>query len=742
MNETQQLPVTGMSCAGCATAIENSINRLDGIDTVEANLANETVYFSIDADKLDVEQVATQIRKAGYGVITNAKPGEDLAQTAREADFRAQSLKLWIGLAFTLPLFLLSMGRDFALLGDWAHATWVNWLFLALATPVQFYTGADYYRGAFNSLRFRAANMDVLVVLGSSVAYFYSLAILLGAPGEHVYFEAAAAIITLIKVGKVLEARAKGKTGAALRALLDLQAKTARVLRDGEEVEVPISAVKPGSILIVKPGEKIPTDGVVLGGSASVDESLMTGESMPVTKKLGHLVIGATINLDGQLKMAANKVGKDTSLAQIIRQVETAQGSKAPVQRLADKVAAVFVPIIVAIALLSFSMWYVVIGADFQTALLYLVAILVIACPCALGLATPTAIVTGMGEAAKKGILFRNSAALEQVHRLSAVVFDKTGTLTQGKPVLTDVIVNAGERKEILRLAASIEQASTHPLAIAIVQAAKAENIELAAVENFQSVSGKGVKGQIDGQQVVLGTTDFINGSFTEPVEVNSELAAEFESLQQQARTALWLALDGEVVAVLGIADSLKDGAKAVVAQLKQHGLTVALLTGDNRHTAAAIAAEVGIDMVFADVLPGEKASKIKALQAKMGKVAMVGDGINDAPALAQADVGIALGTGADVAKETADITLMHGDIHTVSEAIHISEMTLRVIKQNLFWAFAYNVALIPVAAGALAIFTALPGWLHQLHPAMAALAMSLSSIMVVGNSLRLARKI
>ena len=729
-----KMSVTGMSCAGCVAAVENSLTGLAGVETAEVNFANESVSVAYDPAQLTPDAIAARIRAAGYGVAEAGAGGG--AQAAREADVRRQARKLAVGLVFTLPLFVLSMGRDFGFGAETLHADWVDWLFWALATPVQFYTGWDYYRGAYTSLRNRAANMDVLVTLGSSVAYFYSAALVLFALGGHVYFETAAAIITLIKIGKLLEARAKGKTGAALRALLDLQAQTARIIRAGEELEIPIAEVRPGTIMVVRPGEKIPTDGVVLNGNSSVDESLLTGESMPVGKKPGSQVVGATLNKQGVLKIAATKVGADTALAHIIRLVEEAQGSKAPVQRLADRVAAVFVPAVVIIAVISFSTWLMS-GATFSTALLYLVAVLVIACPCALGLATPTAIVVGMGAGARQGILFRDSAALEHIHKLTTVVFDKTGTLTKGEPALTELIPAPDwleGRERLLQLAAAVERNSEHPLGRAVVRAAQAEGLELPEAVNFEAVSGQGVRAEVNGCCVLMGNTHFLR----EQGAVFNDLEHQFEKLQKNAHTALWLALDGKAAAVLGVADTLKPGAKETVAELRDMGLDVFLLTGDNQATARAIATELGIGEVYAEVLPGDKAAQIEVLQQEGRRVAMVGDGVNDAPALAQATVGIALGTGADVAKETAHITLMSSDLRGVARTIRLSEATLRVIKQNLFWAFAYNALLIPVAAGVLAAFPFVPPGLQQLHPIAAALAMAFSSVTVVGNSLRL----
>jgi Cu+-exporting ATPase len=632
-------------------------------------------------------------------------------------------------------------------LGMWAHALWVDWLFLALATPVQFYTGWDYYVGSYHALHNRTANMDVLVAMGSSVAYFFSLVVLIFRPeGQHVYFETAALIITLIKLGKLLEARAKGRTGQAIRKLMGLRAKTARVVRDGVEADVPVEQVGVGDVVVVRPGERISVDGVVLEGNSAVDESMLTGEPLPVDKSPGDEVVGATINKQGLLKFEATRVGAETALANIIRLVQEAQGSKAPIQRLADQVAGVFVPAVIIIAFVTFAVWWIA-GGDFTTAMIRLVAVLVIACPCALGLATPTAIMVGTGKGAEAGILFKNSAALETAHRLQVVVLDKTGTLTVGKPAVTDVVTGDQRLKigdsGLLRLAASAERGSEHPLGQAVVSAAEARDLTLADPRDFEAVAGKGIRAQVEGHAILVGKPAWVEA---EGIALGS-LAAEIERLQAEAKTAVAVAVDGQAAGVLGIADTLKEGSAEAVAQLRQLGLETVMLTGDNQRTAEAIAAEAGIDRVVAEVLPAEKAAQVKQLQVGAHRdtplrVAMVGDGINDAPALAQADVGIALGTGTDVAMETADVTLMRGDLRVVPQALALSRATMRTIKQNLFWAFFYNVILIPIAAGVLTLlpWDWIPTILRQLHPVLAAFAMAFSSITVVSNSLRLRR--
>jgi Cu+-exporting ATPase len=581
--------------------------------------------------------------------------------------------------------------------------------------------------------------------MGSSAAFFYSLpvtvALTLGSPalGAHVYFETAAVIITLIKLGKLLEARAKGQTSAAIKKLMGLRPKTARVLRNGQELDIPIEQVAVEDLVVVRPGERISVDGRVIEGRSSVDESMLTGESLPVDKQPGDRLIGGTINRQGWLKCEATRVGAETALAQIIRLVQEAQGSKAPIQRLADRVAGVFVPVVIGMATVTLLVWWFAAGLGFTPAMIRMVAVLVIACPCALGLATPTAIMVGTGRGAEYGILFKNSQALEHAHLLKVIVLDKTGTLTVGQPSVTDVIVGQpgdGDQR-LLQLAASAERASEHPLGEAIVRAAQARGLALLEPEWFEALSGLGILAHVDGHQLVLGNLKLMT---ERSIRLNG-LEAEAQRLQSEAKTAMWVALDGKAAGVIAVADTLKPGSVEAVAELHRLGLQVIMITGDNWATAQAIAGQLGIDRVLAEVLPGDKAAQVRQLQAEgIGLVAMVGDGINDAPALAQADVGIALGTGTDVAMETADITLMRGDLRSVPQALALSRATMRTIKQNLFWAFFYNVILIPVAAGILYPFAALPMILRSLHPALAAFAMAFSSVTVVTNSLRLRR--
>jgi Cu+-exporting ATPase len=739
---TVDIPVTGMTCANCAMTIERTLKKkVPGVVNASVNFASERASVEYIPSLTGIDEMIQAIEKAGYGAIRpdDALEGEDAELQARRAEIRDQTAKFAVGLVFTIPLFILSMGRDFGFFGPWAHAPWVSWLFLVLATPVQFYTGWDYYSGGFKSLRNRSANMDVLVAMGSSVAYVYSVALLLVPTfGHHVYFETSAVIITLIKLGKMLEARTKGRTGGAIRKLMKLRPKTATIEVDGQEKEIPVSQVRVGDRIIIRPGEAIPVDGAVLDGESSVDESMLTGEPIPVDKQAGDSVAAGTINGEGRLRFEARKVGKDTALARIIRLVQEAQGSKAPVQALADRVAAVFVPAVIGIALLTFILWWLI-GGEFVPAMIRLVAVLVIACPCALGLATPTAIMAGTGKGAERGILFKNSKALELASKLDTVVLDKTGTITVGKPAVVDVVRTDGtftNENEFLMLAASAERGSEHPLGRAIVAEATGRGLSLSEPKAFKASRGLGVSASINGHQVVAGKP----GWFLEMGFDLTSVEQKISSLQNQGKTVVVIAAEKEIAGLIAVADRMKPESKDAIQSLHKQNLKVVMLTGDNSRAAQAIASEVSIDEVVAEVRPEDKSSRIKELQEKGKKVGMVGDGINDAPALAQADVGMAIGTGTDVAIETGDVILASGSLRGVPRAIELSRATMRTIRQNLFWAFFYNIILIPVAAGVLFPFEFLPSYLRQLHPILAAFAMAMSSITVVSNSLRLYR--
>jgi P-type Cu+ transporter len=780
-----ELPVTGMTCASCSMRVEKALRKLPGVLEVGVNLATEQASVLYSPASTSYPEIKGAIEAAGYGVIETAgvdpAAAEDVEASARARELAHKRRQLTVAIAFGLPLFVIAMSRDFGLIQPWLFGTGaemmaqmpgasmdemmahvaarydlLNWIFLLLATPVQFYSGADFYRNAWKALKARTANMDTLIAMGSSAAYFYSLALLFSGATGHVYFETAAVIIALILVGKYLEARAKSQTSAAIKALIGLQPRTARVVRGGQELDVPVAEVRTGEILIVRPGEKIPVDGVIVDGESSVDESMVTGESMPVEKRPGDAVIGATINRSGSFQLRATRVGRDTALAQIIRLVQEAQGSRAPVQRLVDQVAGVFVPVVIVFATLTFLVWLFFGGVGLTTALIFAVAVLVIACPCALGLATPTAIMVGAGVGAARGILIKNAESLERASLIQTVVLDKTGTITEGRPAVTDIIISEKAKAKrqnlaavpasggaaldggldvlpfdfyLLALAASAESRSEHPLGEAIVRAAHERGLTLSRPTRFTAITGAGIEAEIDGQVILVGTTRLMD----ERGVALGELADEVTRLQAEGKTAMLVAADNQPLGVLAVADTVRPTSQAAIAALHARGIEVAMLTGDNARTAAAIAEQVGVDRVLADVRPEDKASEVKRLQAERRVVAMVGDGINDAPALAQADVGIAIGTGTDVAMEAADVTLMRGDLAGVAQAITLSKATMRTIRWNLFWAFIYNVLLIPVAAGVLYPFT---GW--QLNPILAAAAMAFSSVFVVTNSLRL----
>ena len=724
----------GMNDPADAQRVEKAMNQVNGVLEAKINLASGRIIVRYVPTLLSQGDLRRFIQQSGFKTIEEGTSLEDVEKTARENEIKRQRRFLIVSLVFTIPLFVLSMSRDFGLLPmTLAHATWLDWLFFALATPVQFIIGAQYYVNGFKALRNRSANMDVLVALGTSVAYFYSIFVLLGFAPGHAYFETSAVIITLVRLGKYLEAKAKGGASDAIRKLMNLRPQKAYVIRDGIEVEIPASEVMVGDIVLVRPGEKMPVDGTVVEGHSSVDESMLTGESLPVEKSPGDPVFGATINKLGFIKFEAVKVGKDTALSQIIQLVESAQASKAPIQNLADKISAVFVPIVIGIALVTFLVWYFLVPqpipgdvSQLSRALINMVAVLVIACPCAMGLATPTAVMVGTGKGAELGILVKSSESLERAGEIDMIVLDKTGTITRGQPSLTDIILHhyEGTQDQLLQLAAAVEAGSEHPLGEAITSEAKARQLPVEPITGFRAKSGKGVSADVNGQKVFIGNRAFME---SQSIQVDQVLT-HVEQLEKEAKTVIFISLAGQLAGLFAIRDSIKDGSKAAIDQLKKMGLEVAMLTGDNIHTAQAIARQVNIERVLANVLPGDKAKQIQQFQAEGHVVAMVGDGINDAPALTQADVGIAIGTGTDVAIASAPIVLVSGDLQTVPKAIRLSRKTLRTIKQNLFWAFIYNIVLIPVAA------------LGLLNPILAAAAMSFSSIFVITNSLRLKR--
>ena len=737
-------PVGGMTCASCVARVEQALSSVPGVISANVNLASEKATVEY-IEGTEFAELRRAVKEAGYELGSEAETLEDVT-TAAQREIRMVRNRFIFAAVLGLAIMVLGFGPSF--IGK-------PYLLWALATPVQFWAGWRFYRGAWGALRHRTTDMNTLIAVGTSAAYFYSMVAVLF-PGlfvarglePHVYFDTAAVIIALILLGRFLESRARGQTSAAIKKLIGMQPKTALVIRDGEEKEIPVDDVQVDDLILVRPGERVPVDGIIRQGYSSIDESMITGESIPVEKKIGDEVIGATINKTGSFQFEATKVGKDTTLAQIIRLVEEAQGSKAPIQRLADVIASYFVPTVIGIATITFIIWYLLGPAPALTfALLNFVAVLIIACPCALGLATPTAIMVGTGKGAENGVLIRSAEALEISHKIRTVLLDKTGTLTRGEPKVTDVItVPPSSQEEVLRLAASAERSSEHPLAEAIVKAASEKKLTLSPASDFNAVPGHGVEASVEGKKLLLGNLKLIKDR---GLSLNG-LEEEANRLWEKGKTVMFLGVDSRVVGIIALADTLKPGAKEAIEALHKMSTEVVMLTGDNRRTAEAIAQEVGVDRVLAEVLPEHKAQEVKKLQEEGKVVAMVGDGINDAPALAQADIGIAIGTGTDVAMETGDITLISGDLTGIVTAISLSKRTMRTIKQNLFWAFAYNTALIPVAAGVLYFVfgsAGVPSGLHFilgdygfLNPILAAAAMAASSLTVVSNSLRLRR--
>lgn len=732
--EKASLQITGMTCAACANRIEKGLNKIAGVAEANVNFAMETAQVAYNPAAVSISDMQKKVEQLGYGAELK-REAADPAETRRKK-LAGQKRTLLLSAILSLPLLWSMVGHFSFTSWIWVPELFMNpWFQLVLATPVQFAIGYPFYVGAYKALRNRSANMDVLVSLGTSAAYLYSLYLTLdwalGMPEMHnapaMYFETSAVLITLVLMGKLFESLAKGRTSEAIKTLMGLQAKHALVIRDGQELKIPVEQVLVGDIALVKPGEKIPVDGIVAVGSSSVDESMLTGESMPVGKNPGDEVIGATVNKNGALQVRATRIGKDTALAQIIKVVEEAQGSKAPIQRVADVISGIFVPIVVGIAVVTFLVWYFAVEpGSFSSALEKAIAVLVIACPCALGLATPTSIMAGSGRAAELGVLFKGGEHLESTQRMDTVVLDKTGTVTNGKPELTDVIVvEQTEETEFLRLAGAAEKRSEHPLAEAIVSGIAARGIAIPDADSFEAIPGYGIRATVEGRELLAGTRRLLADN---RVVVEENALEQMVRLEQAGKTAMLIAIDRQYAGLVAVADTVKASSAEAVARLRRLGVDVIMITGDNERTAKAIAAQVGIDNVLAEVLPEGKAAEIKKLQAEGRKVAMVGDGINDAPALAVADVGMAIGTGTDVAMEAADVTLMRGDLTSIADAIAMSRYTMRNIRQNLFWALGYNTLGIPIAA------------IGLLAPWVAGAAMALSSVSVVLNALRLQR--
>ncbi len=726
------LDITGMHCASCATLITNRLKKESGVSYVNVNLTTEKASVDFDENKTNENNLIKVIESLGnykakiFGSDANSK---DYETKKREKQLKKLRNTFLFSLVFAIPAFLI--GMVFMWIG--IEVPYSGYILFGLATPVQFIIGWSIYKSAFSALKNKSANMDSLIAIGTSAAYFYSVYVIFFQPMENQYFEAAAILITFVILGRYLEAIAKGKTSEAIKKLMNLSPKIATVIRNKKEQKIPIDEVVVGDIIIVKPGEKIPVDGIIIEGQSAIDESMITGESMPVEKKKNDLVIGATINKHGSFKFKATKIGANSTLAQIIKLIEDAQGKKAPIQRFADKISAYFVPAVIIIALISFSIWYFIIGQTFSFALIIAVSILVIACPCALGLATPTAIMVGTGKGAEKGILIKGGDALETAHKLYAVIFDKTGTLTQGKPEVTNIIpIKKINENELLKLAASVEKNSEHPLAQAIVNKANEKRLKLESIKSFKAIPGHGVEGILKGKKIIVSKPEYAKKITNIRIIENN-----IKELEEDGKTVVVLVYNKKVYGCIAIADTIREDSIKAVKDLQKEKIFVYMITGDNKRTANAIGKQLGINHILSEVLPQDKANKVKELQKKgKRKIAMVGDGINDAPALAQADIGIAIGSGTDVAMETGNIVLMNNRTTDVVKAIKLSRITISKIKQNMFWALFYNSLGIPIAAGVLYSST---GWL--LNPIIAGAAMALSSVSVVLNTLLMKRK-
>ncbi len=724
--EKTTLTIKGMHCASCAINISKKLNKISGVSNANVNFSTESATISYNKNKIKSSQFISLINRMGYKTFHKSKHTKKSSEDYQKLEFQKLEILFITSLIFSIPIFII--GMVFMWMG--IMLPFQDYYLWILATPVQFVVGWQFYKGTWTAIKNKSANMDTLIALGTSAAYFFSVYAVLFNPSLGQYFETSAILITLVLMGKLLEAKAKARTSDAIKKLMGLSPKTAIVIRKGKEIRIKIDDVVMNDIVLVKPGEKIPVDGIIIEGHSSIDESMITGEGIPVEKKKGNTVVGATINKHGAFKFKATKVGENTTLSRIIKLIEDAQGNKAPIQRFADMISAYFVPIVIAIAIITFLTWYLGFNKEISFALITGVAVLVIACPCSLGLATPTAIMVGTGKGAQQGILIKGGEALETAHKLKAVVFDKTGTITKGTPEVTNILAFKSTEKQILQIAASIENQSEHPLADAIVKKAKKNKLKLKKVSNFKAIPGHGVTATFANKKYYFGNTKLL-----EKIKITKKVQTQLHNLEEQGKTAMILSCGKKVLGIIAVADTIKDTSKIAIKRLHKMKITTFMITGDNQRTAKAIAKQAGINNVFAEVLPEDKAKYVKRLQKKY-KVAMVGDGINDAPALAQADIGIAMGSGTDVAMESGNIVLMKNELLHVAKAIKLSRLTMSKIRQNMFWALFYNIMGIPIAAGVLYPIT---GWL--LSPIIAGGAMALSSVSVVSNSLLLKYK-